>query len=109
MSYLFLAIAIVAEVIATSALKASDGFSNLLLSIIVVVGYVVSFYCLGLVLKEIPVGVAYAIWCGLGIVLITLVGVFAFGQKLDTGAMVGMAFIIVGVVTINMFSSSVEA
>ena len=78
MGYLYLAVAIIAEVIATSALKASDEFSKLVPSVIVVVGYGVAFYCLSMVLKTIPVGVAYAVWSGLGIVLISIVGLVMF-------------------------------
>lgn len=105
MGYVYLTIAIIAEVIATSALKASNGFSNFLYSVIVVLGYSVAFYCLSLVLKTIPVGVAYAIWSGLGIVLITLAGLFLFKQQLDLAAVIGMVFIILGVVIINLFSN----
>lgn len=108
MPYLYLAVAIVAEVIATSALKASEEFTKTIPSLIVVVGYGVAFYCLSVVLKSIPVGVTYAIWSGLGIVLIALVGVFMFQQKLDLAAMVGMGLIIAGVVVINVFSNSVS-
>lgn len=104
MGYLYLAIAIVAEVIGTSALKASEEFTKPLASISVVVGYAVSFYFLSLVLKTIPVGVAYAIWSGLGIVLITLVGFIVFNQKIDMPGMIGMAMIICGVIVMNVFS-----
>jgi small multidrug resistance pump len=106
MPYLFLAAAIVAEVIATSALKASDGFSNLIPSIIVVVGYGFAFWLLSLTLKSIPVGIAYATWSGAGIILITAVGWIVFGQKLDPIAIVGMVLIIAGVVLINLVSRS---
>jgi small multidrug resistance pump len=108
MSYLYLTIAIVAEVIATSALKASEGFTNLIPSLIVAVGYGVAFYFLSLVLKTIPVGIAYAIWSGLGIVLISVIGLVLFQQKLDLAAIIGMGLIIAGVVVINVFSSSVS-
>lgn len=108
MSYLYLTIAIVAEVIATSALKASEGFTNPVPSLIVAVGYGVAFYFLSLVLKTIPVGVAYAIWSGLGIVLISIIGLVLFQQKLDLAAIIGMALIIAGVLVINLFSSSVS-
>ncbi|MDO6825605.1 multidrug efflux SMR transporter [Marinobacter sp. 1_MG-2023] len=108
MSYLYLAIAIVAEVAGTAALKSSEGFTNLLPSIVVVVGYSIAFYFLSLVLKTIPVGVAYAIWSGAGIVLISVVGLAIFGQKLDLPAIVGMALIITGIVIMNVFSSSVQ-
>ena len=108
MSYIYLAVAIVAEVIATSALKASEEFSKLTPSIIVVVGYAIAFYCLSVVLKSIPVGITYAIWSGVGIVLIALAGVFFFNQKLDLAAVIGMSLIILGVVVINVFSNSIE-
>ena len=107
MGYLYLAIAIIAEVIATSALKASEGFSKLIPSVIVIVGYGVAFYCLSLVLKTIPVGVAYAVWSGLGIVLISLIGLVAFGQKLDLAAIIGLLLIVSGVVVINVFSNTI--
>lgn len=106
MAYLYLIIAIVAEVIATSALKASEEFTQLVPSIIVVIGYGVAFYCLSLVLKTIPVGIAYAIWSGLGVVLIALVGLVVFNQKLDLAAIVGMLLIVSGVVVINLFSKT---
>lgn len=105
-NYVFLAIAIVAEVIATSALKASQGFSQLLPSILVVVGYGVAFYFLSLTLRTIPVGIAYAIWSGAGIVLVALIGFALYGQKLDIWALVGMALIIAGVMVINLLSKS---
>ena len=107
MGYFYLAVAIIAEVIATSALKASDEFSKLVPSVIVVVGYGVAFYCLSMVLKTIPVGVAYAVWSGLGIVLISIVGLVMFGQKLDLAAIVGMVLIVSGVVVMNVFSKTV--
>lgn len=107
MGYLYLAIAILAEVVATSALKASDGFSKPVPSLIVVLGFGVAFYCLALVLRTIPMGVAYAIWSGLGIVLISLSGLLLFGQKLDAPALIGMALIVAGVVVLNVFSRSV--
>jgi small multidrug resistance pump len=108
MTYLHLAIAIVAEVIATSALKASDGFTRLGPSIFVVVGYAVAFYFLSLTLRTMSVGVAYAIWCGAGIILIALIGWLMLGQKLDMPAILGMALIVAGVAVINLFSSSVR-
>lgn len=97
--------AILTEVVATSALKASDGFSRIMPSIVVIVGYVLSFYFLSLALKTIPVGVAYATWAGLGIVLITVIAWVMYGQKLDLGALVGMTLILAGVVVMNLFSS----
>jgi len=106
MSYLYLGIAIIAEVVATSALKSSQGFTKPLASIVVVVGYCIAFYCLSIVLKTIPIGIAYAIWAGLGIVLITIVGYFFYQQKLDAAAVIGMILIVSGVVIINVFSTS---
>ena len=105
-SYIALILAIVAEVIGTSALQASQQFSKLVPSIIVVVAYGVSFYLLALVLRSVPVGVAYAVWSGLGIVLITLVGWVVFGQKLDLAAIIGLSLIIAGVATLHLFSGS---
>lgn len=105
-NWLFLGIAIMGEVIATSALKASDGFSKLLPSIVVTVGYLVAFYFLSLALRSIPVGVAYAIWSGLGVVFITAIAWLVYGQKLDIGAIVGITLIMAGVVVMNVFSSS---
>jgi len=105
-NWLFLSTAIVAEVVGTTALKASDGFSKPLPSLLVVAGYGVAFYFLSLTLRVVPVGVAYAIWSGLGVVLVTLVSWIVFGQKLDAAALVGMALIISGVVVMNAFSSS---
>ena len=102
--YLYLGIAVAAEVIATSALKASDGFTRLLPSLVVVVGYGIAFYFLSLVLKTVPVGVAYAIWSGAGIVLIALVGWLVLKQSLDAPALAGMALIVAGVAVIQLFS-----
>lgn len=106
MAYLYLAIAIVAEVIATSALKESGEFTKIMPTVIVVVGYGVAFYFLSIVLKTIPVGIAYAIWSGLGIVLIALVGLVVFHQRLDFAAILGMLLILAGVIVINVFSKS---
>ncbi len=105
-AWLQLLLAIVAEVVATSALKASDGFTRLWPAVIVVVGYSVSFYCLSLVLKTIPVGITYAVWSGLGIVLITLAAWWLYGQTIDTAGLVGMGLILAGVVVLNVFSAS---
>ncbi len=105
-NWVFLGIAIVAEVIATSALKSSEGFSRLWPSLIVVAGYLLAFYFLSLTLRAIPVGIAYAIWAGLGIVLIAVSSWLLYGQKLDFPAILGMGFIIAGVVTINVFSKA---
>jgi len=105
MGYWYLTIAIIAEVLATSALKESEGFSRLVPSLIVVAGYGTSFYFLSLVLQTIPIGVAYALWAGLGIGLITIVGVVMFGQKMDLPAVIGIALIISGVFVLRVFSS----
>lgn len=106
MGYWYLAIAIVAEVLATSALKESQGFSKLLPTLLVMAGYGASFYFLSLVLQTIPIGVAYALWAGLGIVLITIVGAVVFGQKMDLAAILGIALIVCGVVVLRVFSSA---
>jgi len=105
--WLLLSAAIVAEVAGTSFLKASEGFTRLGPSVIVVVGYAAAFYFLSLTLKVIPVGVAYAIWSGVGVALIAVIGWFFFGQRLDAPAILGMGMIIGGVVVLNVFSSSV--
>ncbi|WP_434286957.1 DMT family transporter [Celeribacter sp. SCSIO 80788] len=102
--YLFLIAAIVSEVIGTSALNASKQFTKPLPTAMVVIGYGLAFYFLTHVLKVMPVGVVYAIWSGLGIVLITLVGLVAFGQKIDLAAALGMGLIIAGVLVIHLFS-----
>jgi multidrug transporter EmrE-like cation transporter len=104
--WLLLAVAIVAEVVGTSALKASEGFTRLGPSVVVVLGYAVAFYCLSLVLRSIPVGVAYAIWSGLGIVLITLVAWVVYDQTIDLAAVLGMGLIIAGVLVLNLFSKA---
>ncbi|WP_424986545.1 DMT family transporter [Microbulbifer sp. S227A] len=102
--YLYLFMAIVAETIGTTALQASQQFSRIGPSILVVISYGAAFYLLALALRFMPVGVAYAIWSGLGIVLIALIGLVMFGQKLDLAAVVGLALIIAGIVIIQLFS-----
>ncbi|BCB09171.1 multidrug transporter [Vreelandella venusta] len=104
MTFVYLVLAIVAEVIATSALKSSVGFTRPLPSIMVVVGYGVAFYLLSLVLRTLPVGIAYAVWAGLGIVLVTLVGIVVFGEKPDLPAVIGISLIVAGVVILQVFS-----
>lgn len=104
--YAWLAIAIVAEVIATSALKASEGFTRTLPSAITSVGYAIAFYCMSQSMKTIPVGLSYAIWSGVGIVLITAIAWVMFKQRLDAPALVGMGLILAGVLVINLFSKS---
>jgi small multidrug resistance pump len=106
MAYLYLMLAIIFEVIATSALKASAEFTKLVPVIIVFVGYGFSFYFMALVLRTIPLGVTYAIWSGLGIVIIAAIGVIFFKESLDLPAMVGMGLIIAGVVVVNLFSKT---
>ena len=106
MNYIYLFIAIGFEVIATSALKLTDGFTKLGPSIVTVVGYGLAFYFLSLPIRTLPVGVVYAFWSGIGIVLITAIGWFWFRQTLDAPALIGMAMIVAGVVTINLFSNS---
>lgn len=104
--WLALAIAIVGEVTATTALKATNEFTKLWPSLIVVVGYGIAFYFMAISLRVLPVGIMYAIWAGLGIVLISIIGWFVYKQMLDTPALIGMALIIAGVVVINVFSKS---
>ena len=105
-SYLALGIAIVAEVIATTALKSSDSFTRLVPSIITVIGYGMALYFLTVTMKSIPTGVTYAIWSGLGIVLISITSFVFHGQKIDLAGMLGMTLIIAGVVVLNLFSKS---
>jgi small multidrug resistance pump len=105
-SYLMLGLAILAEVIGTSALKASDGFTRLAPSAITVVAYAVSFYLLSLALRTMPIGIAYAIWSGVGIVLISAVGWLHYGQRLDLPAVIGLGLIVAGVLVVNLFSKT---
>lgn len=107
MTYLYLAIAIVAEVVATSFLKSCEGFTRLWPSVVVLAGYAFAFYFLSLTLRSLSVGIVYAIWSGVGIVLVSLIAWILFGQKLDLPAIVGMFLIVIGVVVINLFSGSV--
>jgi small multidrug resistance pump len=106
-AYAVLLLAIVAEVIATSALNASDGFTRLVPSLVTVAGYGLAFFCLAHTVRYIPVGIAYAIWSGIGMVLIAAIGWIWFRQTLDTAAMVGIGLILAGVLVINTMSSSV--
>ena len=105
--YVYLLIAIIAEVMATSSLKASQGFTRLLPSVVVIVGYGAAFYFLSLSLKGIGVGVAYALWSGIGIVLLSVVGVVVFGEKIDLPAVIGFALIVAGVIILNLYSKVV--
>ena len=104
--YVWLGLAIVAEVIATTALKASDSFSRLVPSLATAVGYGIAFWCLSHSMKTVPVGIGYAIWSGVGIVLITAIAWVLFKQKLDAPALIGMGLILLGVLVINVFSKS---
>ncbi len=105
-AYLYLCIAILFEVIATTSLKAADGFTNLVPSIVVGIGYSASFYFLGLALKHIPVGIAYAVWAGLGIVLIAVAAAVIYRQIPDAATLIGMVLIIAGVMAIHLFSKT---
>ncbi|KQT45981.1 hypothetical protein ASG47_13645 [Devosia sp. Leaf420] len=102
----YLAIAIMGEVIATSFLRASMGFTQLVPSIVVVVGYCITFYFFSLALQTIPVGIGYAIWSGVGIILVSIIAYFAYGQSLDLPALIGIGLILSGVLVINLFSHS---
>ena len=107
MKWIYLGVAIVSEVIASSALRASDGFTRVGPTLALIIGYGVSFYFLSLTLRTIPMGIAYAVWSGVGILLICVVGWVLFEQKLDLAAIIGLALIIAGVVILNVFSKSV--
>ena len=104
--YAVLVVAIVFEVLGTSAMQAAQHFTRLAPSVMMVVCYAIAFFFLSWSLRYVPVGIAYAIWSGLGIVLISLVGYFAFGQKLDPAAIFGLGLIIAGVLVLNLFSKS---
>ena len=106
MQWLFLGLAIISEVIATSSLKAAEGFTKAVPSVVVIVGYGLSFYLLSLTLKTIPIGITYAIWSGVGLALITLVGWVVYHQTLDTAAMVGIGLIVSGVLVIHLFANT---
>jgi small multidrug resistance pump len=103
-TYLYLAIAIVGEVIATSALKSSAGFSKLLPSVLVIAGYGTAFYFLSLTLRTMPIGIVYALWSGVGVALISVIGWLVFKQSLDLASIVGITLIVIGVVILNVFS-----
>lgn len=105
--WIYLGVAIISEVMATSALKASEGFSRLWPSVVVVAGYASAFFFLSLTLKTIPVGIAYAIWSAAGVALIALVAWLFLGQTLDVPAIIGLLLIVAGVVVLNLFSKSV--
>ena len=105
-NWIFLCVAIIAEVIATSALKSSEGFTKPIASVIVVLGFIIAFYCLSLTLKTIPVGIAYAIWSGVGIVLVTIIAWIVFDQKLDVWGIIGIVLIMSGVLVLNLLSKT---
>ncbi|WP_411754253.1 SMR family transporter [Serratia sp. (in: enterobacteria)] len=104
--FMFLTMAIVAEVIATAMLKASEGFTRLWPSLAVVVGYAIAFWGLSMVVKIMPLGIVYAIWSGMGIVLVSIAALFIYQQKLDLPAVIGMGLIVAGVLVINLLSKS---
>ena len=108
MKWLYLIIAVIFEVIATSALKESNSFTKLVPSLFVIIGYSISFYFLSLTLKDLSIGITYAIWSGLGILLICLVGYFRYGQNLDFPAIIGILFIGIGILIIRFFSVSIN-
>jgi small multidrug resistance pump len=107
-AYVYLAIAIATEVIATSALKASEEFTRWIPSLIVIIGYGASFYYLTLALRSIPLGITYSVWAGLGIVLVTVAGVVLYRQIPDVPAIIGMALIIAGIIVIHVFSKTIS-
>ncbi len=106
MPWLTLAVAILSEVVATSALKSAEGFTRLGPSALVIAGYALAFYFLSLTLKDIPVGVAYAVWSGAGIALVSLIGWIVYKQALGAGELAGMGFIVFGVILLNVFSKA---
>lgn len=107
MHWFYLAIAILSEVVATSALKATEGFTRGMPSLVVVVGYVCAFFFLSLTLRVIPLGVAYAVWSGIGLALVSLVGWLVYHQPLDAAALAGIGLIVAGVVVLNVFSKTI--
>jgi small multidrug resistance pump len=109
-TWLFLGLAIASEVTATASLKASEGFTKLVPSIVVIAGYSAAFYFLSLTLEDIPIGVAYAVWSGVGVAAIALISVFYMDQKIDLAGVVGISLIVIGVIVLRLFSeSAVEA
>ena len=104
--WIYLTLAIFSEVMATASLKSTEGFSKFWPSVIVLVGYSAAFYFLSLTLDTIPIGVAYAIWSGVGVAAITLVSIFVFNQKIDAAGFVGIGLIVAGVIILRLFSES---
>ena len=103
---MYLTMAIIAEVVATTMLKASEGFTRLWPSLVVVLGYSVAFWGLSMVVKSMPLGIVYAIWSGMGVVLVSIAAVFIYNQKLDWPAIIGMGLIVAGVLVINLLSKT---
>ncbi|EIJ33686.1 DMT family transporter [Thiothrix nivea] len=108
MSYLYLALAIIAEVIATSSLRATEEFTKPLPTFVMVVGYGLAFYFMTMALRTIPLGITYAVWSGLGIVLISIIGIIFYNERLDLAATIGMGLIVLGVLVIHLFSKVVR-
>jgi len=108
MKWIYLIFAIIAEVVATTALKDSEGFTKILPSLIVVVGYSITFYFMSLVLREMSVGITYAIWSGMGILFLSLIGYLRYNQTLDSPAIIGMSFIVLGIIILRLYSNSVN-
>lgn len=108
MDYLYLFIAILSEVIATALLKSSEGFSKFYPAIITVIGYIISFILLSLVLRTIPMGIAYSYWAGFGIVFITIIGYIFYDQQIDFCSIIGIILIIIGIILIQMFSKTIK-
>lgn len=108
MSYLYLAMAIIAEVIATSSLRATEEFTKPLPTFVMVVGYGLAFYFMTMTLRTIPLGITYAVWSGLGIVLISIIGIIFYNERLDLAATIGMGLIVLGVLVIHLFSKVVR-
>ena len=108
MKWIYLLVAIITEVIATSALKESEGFSKTLPSVIVIIGYSLTFYFMSLTLKEMSVGITYAIWSGMGILLISLIGYFKYNKVLDGPGILGMTFIVIGIIILRFYSKSIN-
>ncbi|WYK03780.1 SMR family transporter [Cereibacter sphaeroides f. sp. denitrificans] len=106
-TYAFLVFAILAEVVATTALARSDGFTRLWPSVITVVGYAIAFGCLSITLKVMPTGIVYAVWSGLGIVFIAAIGWIVYGERLDLPAILGLGLILLGVLVVNLFSKTI--
>lgn len=106
MQWIYLAIAIASEVVATSALKAAEGFTRWVPSLLVVVGYTSAFYFLSLTLRTIPLGVTYAIWSGVGVALVTVIGWTVYHQALDLAALIGIGLIVAGVIVLSIYSKT---